>query len=408
MIRVNPHFSRINPVYLFAQIRQKVEAFKQERPDVELIHMGIGDVSLPLVPAVVDAMREACEEMGSKSSFRGYGPEQGYDFLREAIIRGEYEPLGIRLHPSEVFVSDGSKCDVGNIQELFATDCTIALGDPVYPVYLDSNLMAGRTNIRYLPFIAENGFNPAPPEDRVDVVYLCSPNNPTGMGLDRASLQAWVDYAHKWGSIILFDAAYSAYIRDENVPKSIYEIPGAREVAIEFKSFSKTAGFTGLRCAFTVVPHELKGLGPDGEEVSLNALWNRRQCTKFNGVSYPVQRAAEAVYSEEGSRQVQEQIDYYKDNARMMVEGLREAGFSVYGGQNAPYVWLKLPEGTKSFDFFDTLLNEYGIVGTPGIGFGSCGEGYFRLSSFGARESLAEGIRRLREGGLAPCNKDLL
>lgn len=397
MINVNPHFSQIKPTYLFAQIRQKTEAYLQQNPEADIIYMGIGDVTLPISNAVITAFEKAGDEMGQKESFHGYGPEQGYGFLREAIVRGEYEPLDVEIEASEIFVSDGSKCDVGNIQELFSESCRIALGNPVYPVYLDSNLMAGRTDIVYIPFTAENNFAPLPLKEHVDVIYLCSPNNPTGTVLTKSQLQAWVDYAKKEGSLILFDSAYSAFISDPEVPKSIYEIPGAREVAIEFKSFSKTAGFTGLRCAFTVVPHELKGLDGEGNVVSLNAMWNRRQCTKFNGVSYPVQRAAAAVYSPVGWREVKDQVRYYRENARMIRDGLQEMGLTVYGGEHAPYVWVKLPDGVKSFEFFDLLLDRCAIVGTPGVGFGSCGEGYFRLSAFGDTERIKMGLERMKE-----------
>ena len=398
MDKLNENYSKLPGGYLFAAMAKKIEEYRASHPAADVIRLGIGDVTRPLAPSVIAAMHRAVDEMADISTFRGYGPEQGYGFLRDAIIRGEYASRGIELDRDEIFVSDGSKCDVANIQELFDLDCSFAICDPVYPVYLDSNVMAGRTGsprpdgrfdrVTYLPATAENRFVPEFPEKPVDLIYLCSPNNPTGTALTREELAGWVDYARNTGALILFDSAYSAYIADPECPGSIYEIPGAKEVAIEFKSFSKTAGFTGVRCAFTVVP---KALG------RLNAMWNRRQCTKFNGVNYVVQRAAEAVYGEAGRREVRETVGYYMENARIIREGLARAGFTVYGGVNAPYIWWKLPAGINSFDFFDRLLSQCEVVGTPGSGFGPHGEGYFRLTAFGDRERTEEALTRISE-----------
>lgn len=406
MVQINSNYLKLPGSYLFAAVAKKVAAYQAAHPGADIIRLGIGDVTRPLVPAVVEAMHEAVGEMASGETFRGYGPEQGYAFLIDAIIRAEYDSRGIELDRDEVFVSDGSKCDVANIQEIFDSGSRIAVGDPVYPVYLDTNVMAGRTGgfcpdgrfggVAYLAATAENGFAPALPEYPVDLIYLCSPNNPTGTVLSHGELAKWVAYAKENGSVILFDSAYSAYIREPGLPGSIYEIPGAKEVAIEFKSFSKTAGFTGVRCAFTVVPKALRGRAADGTLHSLNALWNRRQCTKFNGVSYVVQRGAEAVYSEAGLSQVREQIDYYMENARIIREGLSGAGYTVFGGKNAPYIWWKLPGGLDSMRFSDTLLERCRVVGTPGVGFGPGGEGYFRLTAFGGRERTAEAVERIR------------
>ncbi|MDD3885713.1 MAG: LL-diaminopimelate aminotransferase [Victivallaceae bacterium] len=393
MSMVNHNFSRLAGSYLFARMKDELDRFKSAHPEVDVIRLGIGDVTRPLVPSVISALHRAADEMGAPAAFRGYGPEQGYQFLREAAVRREYAPYGADISPDEVFISDGAKCDVGNIQELFSTDARVAICDPVYPVYLDSNVMAGRLdNVVYLPCRESNGFAPEFPAGKVDVIYLCSPNNPTGAVLDRAMLTRWVDYARTTGAVLLYDSAYSAYIRDPGIPHTIYEIPGAREVAIEFKSFSKTAGFTGLRCAFAVVP---KSLERDG--VNLNQLWFRRQCTKFNGVAYIVQRAAEAVYSDAGWREVNAVIDYYMENAEIIRTGLEKNGFTVYGGKNAPYIWWKLPHGADSFGFAKTLLEKTGIVGTPGVGFGSCGEGYFRLTAFGEKSRTVEAVRRIAE-----------
>ncbi|HEY8516565.1 MAG TPA: LL-diaminopimelate aminotransferase [Candidatus Binatia bacterium] len=405
MARINENYLKLKAGYLFPEIGRRVAAFQKANPDAKVIKLGIGDVTRPLVPAVVDAMRAAVEEMGTDAGFRGYGPEQGYDFLIEAIREHDYASRGVEIAQDEVFVSDGSKCDSANIQEIFATDNVVALTDPVYPVYLDSNVMAGRTGaagedgryagIVYMPATAENDFVPDLPKERVDLIYLCSPNNPTGAAATREQLARWVDYAHRAGAVILFDAAYEAFISDPSLPHSIYEIDGAREVAIEFRSFSKTAGFTGTRCAFTVVPKDVKAQTASGERVALNPLWNRRHTTKFNGVSYPVQRAAAAVYSPEGQRQTREVIQFYMENARLIREGLTRAGLTVYGGVNAPYIWLRTPSGLSSWEFFDRLLEGAHVVGTPGAGFGPSGEGYFRLSAFNSRENVEEAIERI-------------
>ncbi|HZR80804.1 MAG TPA: LL-diaminopimelate aminotransferase [Candidatus Binatia bacterium] len=406
MAKVNEHYLKLKAGYLFPEIGRRVAAFQQANPAAQVIRLGIGDVTRPLVPAVVDAMRAAVDEMGTPAGFRGYGPEQGYDFLIDAIRENDYAARGVDVARDEVFVSDGSKCDSGNIQEIFALDNVVALTDPVYPVYLDTNVMAGRTGeagadgryagVVYMPATAENDFRPAPPTERVDLVYLCSPNNPTGAASSRADLERWVAYARSSGAILLFDAAYEAYITDPAVPHSIFEIPGARDVAIEFRSFSKTAGFTGTRCAFTVVPKGVTARAPGGDVVSLNALWNRRHTTKFNGVSYPIQRAAAAVYTPEGRRQTRDIVAFYLENAALIRAGLAAAGFAVYGGVNAPYIWLRTPRGLSSWQFFDRLLGEAHVVGTPGSGFGPSGEGYFRLSAFNSRENVEEAIARIR------------
>ncbi|MCP5468389.1 MAG: LL-diaminopimelate aminotransferase [Deltaproteobacteria bacterium] len=407
MTKINSNYQKLQAGYLFPEIGRRVKAFQQENPQADIIRLGIGDVVLPLAPAIISAMKDAVEEMGTLQGFHGYGPEQGYDFLINAIIQNDYAPRGVQLKNNEVFVSDGSKCDSGNIQEIFDTTCKVAVTDPVYPVYVDTNVMAGRTGayltsghyegMVYLPANKENQFSPPPPQEKLDIVYLCSPNNPTGATLSREALKAWVDYARQNECIILFDAAYEAFISDPEIPHSIYEIEGAKEVAIEFRSFSKTAGFTGLRCAYTVVPENLKGKNNSGESVSINALWNRRHCTKFNGVSYPVQKAAEACYSPEGQAQIQENIQYYMNNAKTIREGLQKLGIEVFGGDNAPYIWLKTPQNAKSWDFFDQLLTQAHIVGTPGSGFGPSGEGYFRLSAFGLKEKVNEAIERIQK-----------
>jgi len=404
MARINPNYSKLKAGYLFPEISRRVRVYQSEHPDLKIIRMGIGDVVLPIAEAVRTAMHKAVDEMGTLSGFRGYGPDLGYDFLREAIAK-EYKARGAHVEASEIFVSDGSKCDTGNIQEIFATNASIALTDPVYPVYVDTNVMAGRTGeidaegryagIEYLPMHADNGFVPPLPKTNPDVIYLCSPNNPTGTVMTRKELTAWVDYAHKSGSVILYDSAYEAYIQDPSIPRSIFEIPGARKVAIEFRSFSKTAGFTGVRCGYTVIPLELEGTGLNGNKVSLHALWSRRHATKFNGVSYPVQRGAEAVFSADGKEQIRSTIGYYLENARLLREGLLALGFEVFGGENAPYIWLKTPKGVDSWGFFDYLLNEVQVVGTPGAGFGPSGEGYFRLSAFALRETVHEALARL-------------
>ena len=407
MARVNENFLKLKAGYLFPEIAKRTLEFRRLNPDADIIRLGIGDVTEPLPRSIVSAFKKAVKEMKKKKTFRGYGPEQGYDFLVEKIIENDYRARGVELDKDEIFVSDGSKCDTGNIQELFSVDNVVALEDPVYPVYVDSNVMAGRTGnalsdgryegIVYLPCTSENSFNPDLPKENVDIIYLCSPNNPTGATLDRTALTKWVDYARKHESIILFDAAYEAYITDKNLPHSIYEIEGAKEVAIEFRSFSKNAGFTGTRCAFTVVPKNVNANTSNGKKVFLNGLWNRRHCTKFNGVSYPVQRAAEAAYSDEGKQQIRSLIELYLGNARMIREGLASVGFEVYGGVNAPYIWVKLPSGMDSWRFFDKLLNEANVVGTPGAGFGPAGEGYFRLSAFGESKRIELALKRIKE-----------
>lgn len=405
MFHINDYFTRLPGSYLFAEIARRVKAYTAEHPDADIIRLGIGDVTRPLAPAVIDAMHQAVSEMGVQETFRGYGPDYGYDFLVNAIRENDYAGRGVSLEYDEVFISDGAKCDVGNIQELFSDDAIIAVTDPVYPVYVDSNAMAGRAGeyindrwdrLVYLPCNAENGFAPALPEKPVDVIYLCYPNNPTGTVLTRDQLKVWVDYARENGAIIIYDAAYRAFVSTPNVPLSIYEIEGAKECAIECNSFSKTAGFTGTRCGYTVVPHALKGLDAQGNKVELNALWKRRMSTKFNGVSYPVQRAAAAIYTPEGKQQIRETIDYYMRNAAIIRQGLTEAGITVFGGVDAPYIWLKVPGNMTSWEFFDRLLDECHIVGTPGSGFGPSGEGYFRLTAFNTLEKTQQAVERIR------------
>ncbi len=404
MAKANANYLKLKAGYLFPEIGRRVAAFAAANKDAKIIRLGIGDVTRPLVPAVVEAMRAGVDEMGTDGGFRGYGPEQGYDFLIDLIREHDYASRGVEIARDEVFVSDGSKCDSGNIQEIFGLDNVVALTDPVYPVYLDTNVMAGRTGaagadgryagIVYMPATAENGFVPVLPEQKVDLIYLCSPNNPTGAAAGRDELARWVEYARENGSIILFDAAYEAYVSDPAIPRSIYEIPGARDVAIEFRSFSKTAGFTGTRCAFTVVPKSVMAEA-GGERVAVNALWNRRQTTKFNGVSYPVQRGAAAVYSPEGREQTRDIVRFYMENAAIIRKGLAAAGFTVFGGTNAPYIWLRTPAGLSSWDFFDRLLSQANVVGTPGSGFGPSGEGYFRLSAFNSRANVEEAVARI-------------
>lgn len=407
MALMNENYLKLPGSYLFSEIARRVNQFKSENPDADIIRLGIGDVTRPLPPAVIEAMKKAVDEMGKAETFRGYGPEQGYDFLIEKIIENDYKPLGVDLALDEVYVSDGAKSDTANFQELFGTTNIMAVTDPVYPVYVDSNVMAGRTgmfdtekgqygDIVYLPCTEENGIKPALPTSRVDMIYLCFPNNPTGMTLTKKELKKWVDYARENKSVILFDSAYEAYIREEGVPHSIYEVEGAREVAVEFRSFSKTAGFTGTRCAYTVVPKEVMVYDVNGEAHSLNKLWLRRQTTKFNGVSYPIQAGAAALYTEEGKKQVKETIDYYMENARIIREGLVKAGYTIFGGINAPYIWMKTPDNMGSWEFFDKLMKEANVVGTPGAGFGANGEGYFRLTAFGTRENTEEAIERIR------------
>ncbi|ATW26111.1 LL-diaminopimelate aminotransferase [Candidatus Formimonas warabiya] len=406
MAHVNEDYLKLPGSYLFSEIARRVTQFKIENPQADIIKLGIGDVTRPLPQAVVEAMKGAVEEMGRQETFRGYGPEQGYDFLIKKIIENDFLPRGVELALDEVFVSDGAKTDTGNFQELFAQDNILAVSDPVYPVYVDSNVMAGRTGpvnqnkqfdkIVYLPCTEENGMKPPLPQTRVDMIYLCFPNNPTGMTLSKEELKKWVDYAKENRSIILFDAAYEAFIREEGVPHSIFEIEGAREVAVEFRSFSKTAGFTGTRCAYTIVPKEVKAYDAKGKAYSLNPLWLRRQTTKFNGVSYPVQVGAAAVFSPEGQKQIKEIINYYMENARIIREGLKNAGYQVFGGINAPYIWLKTPGNMGSWEFFDKLMKEANVIGTPGAGFGAGGEGYFRLTAFGTRENTEKAIERIR------------
>ncbi|MEK7701589.1 MAG: LL-diaminopimelate aminotransferase [candidate division NC10 bacterium] len=405
MARVNDHYLKLASGYLFSEIARRVKAFQAAHPQAKLIRLGIGDVTQPLPAAVIAGLHAAVAEMARAETFRGYGPDAGYEFLTAAIAKHDYGARGVSLALDEIFVSDGAKSDTANIQEIFAPECVVALTDPVYPVYLDSNVMAGRAGapdtdgrydrVVYLPCTAENDFGPALPDRPVDLIYLCYPNNPTGSVLTRAALARWVDYARRQGTVLLYDAAYEAYIRDPEIPHSIYEIEGAREVAIEFRSFSKSAGFTGTRCAFTVVPKELTGKDADGKAVSLNALWFRRQSTKFNGVPYVIQRAAAAVYTDEGRQQTRAIVDYYMENARIIRQGVEAAGLRVYGGRNAPYIWVKTPQGLSSWDLFDKLLNEAHVVGTPGAGFGPSGEGYFRLTAFGRREQAEEAVARI-------------
>ncbi|WP_127533533.1 LL-diaminopimelate aminotransferase [Paenibacillus kobensis] len=407
MTQINQNYLELQGSYLFSEVARRRTKFMQENPNAEIISLGIGDVTRGLPEAVIQAMHAAVDEMAQPGSFRGYGPEQGYDFLIQAIIENDYKSRGVDINSNEVFLSDGSKCDVGNIQEIFSQDAIVAVQDPVYPVYVDTNVMAGRSgkfnketnryeNIEYLSCTAENNFTPELPKRKVDVIYLCYPNNPTGMTLSKEELKRWVDYAKENNCIILYDSAYEAFIQEADVPRSIYEIEGAKEVAIEFRSFSKTAGFTGIRCAYTVVPRELKGYDKDGNELLVNDLWNRRHTTKFNGVSYVTQRGAAAIYSPEGRAQIQATIDYYMTNASIIRDGLASIGLEVFGGVNAPYIWLKTPNGMDSWSFFDKLLSEANIVGTPGVGFGQSGQGYFRLTAFGSRENTEKAIERIR------------
>jgi len=406
MARINENYLKLPGSYLFAEIGRRISKFKDEHPDANIIRLGIGDVTRPLAPAVIEGLHKAVDEMGVAETFKGYGPDQGYSFLIQKIIEYDYAPRGIKLDEEEVFISDGAKCDTGNIQEIFGLENAIAVTDPVYPVYVDTNVMAGRagelgpdgkwSRITYIPCTAENNFVPELPKNKVDIIYLCFPNNPTGTTISKKELKKWVDYARENKAIILYDGAYEAYIQEEDVPHSIYEIEGAKEVAIEFRSFSNTAGFTGTRCAYTVVPKEAVAYTEKGEAYPLNKLWNRRQTTKFNGVSYIVQKGAAAVYTEEGQKQIKESINYYMTNAKIIREGLLSVGLQVFGGINAPYIWLKTPKGMDSRAFFDKLLNEAHIVGTPGVGFGPSGEGYFRLTAFGSRESTEEAVERFK------------
>jgi LL-diaminopimelate aminotransferase len=404
-VNVNEYYSNIQNNYLFVEIARRVDKYQQDNPDSDLIKMGIGDVTRPLTKTVIKAFHDAVDEMGQADTFRGYGPEQGYDFLIEDVIKNDFNPLGIELKNSEVFISDGAKCDTGNFQELFSQDNIIAVTDPVYPVYVDSNVMAGRSgkigddgfyeNIVYLPCTSENNFVPALPEEDVDIIYLCFPNNPTGTTLTKDQLKVWVDYAKENDALILFDAAYEAFISTDNVPHSIYEIEGAKEVAIEFRSYSKVAGFTGTRCGYCVVPEEVYVKNSKGEDVQLNPLWNRRQSTKFNGVSYPVQRAAQAIYTPEGRKEIQENLDYYMKNAQVIRESLESIGLEVYGGIDSPYIWFKTPNDIDSWTFFDILLDQANVVSTPGAGFGPSGEGYIRLTAFNTYEKTVEAMERI-------------
>jgi LL-diaminopimelate aminotransferase len=407
MATINDNYLKLKAGYLFPEIARRVKAFADATPNAAIIRLGIGDVTEPLPEACRTAMIKAVEEMGDRATFQGYGPEQGFGWLREKIAAQDFQARGCEISAAEIFVSDGSKCDCGNILDIFGNTNTIAVTDPVYPVYVDTNVMAGHTGeandkgeyggLVYLPISADNHFTAEIPSQKVDLIYLCFPNNPTGATATREHLQAWVDYARSHGSIIFFDAAYEAFITDPSLPHSIYEIEGARDCAIEFRSFSKNAGFTGTRCAFTVVPQTLKGKAADGSEVELWKLWNRRQSTKFNGVSYIVQRGAEAVYSSEGQQQIRGLVDFYMENARIIREQLTAAGIQVYGGVNAPYVWVKTPQGLSSWDFFDKLLQTCNVVGTPGSGFGAAGEGYFRISAFNSRDHVNEAMRRITE-----------
>ena len=407
MARINDNYLKLKAGYLFPEIARRVNVFAENNPDAKIIRLGIGDVTEPLPQACRDAMIQAVQDMGDRSLFKGYGPEQGYAWLREKIAQQDFQTRGCDIDASEIFISDGSKCDTGNILDIFGNDNIIAVTDPVYPVYVDTNVMAGHTGeandkgeyegFVYLPISADNNFTAQIPTEKVDLIYLCFPNNPTGSTATKEHLQAWVDYANAHGSIIFFDAAYEAFITDPTLPHSIYEIEGARDCAIEFRSFSKNAGFTGTRCALTVVPKTLKGKASDGSEVELWKLWNRRQSTKFNGVSYIVQRGAEAVYSAEGQAQVKDLVGFYMENAKIIREKLTAANLSVYGGINAPYVWVKTPHGLSSWEFFDKLLESVNVVGTPGSGFGAAGEGYFRISAFNSRKNVEEAMQRITD-----------
>ena len=407
MALVNGNFLKLSPNYLFADIAKKVNAYQITHPDVRIIRLGIGDVTRPLAPAVIKAMHKAVDEMAVAETFRGYGPEQGYDFLHQAILKYDLAPRGLHFEANEIFVNDGAKSDTGNIGDILAKDNVIGVTDPIYPVYIDSNVMAGRagdqtpeglwSNIVYMPCNKENGFVPQLPKHHVDVVYLCYPNNPTGTVISKEELKKWVDYALANDTIIMYDAAYEAYIQDPQIPHSIYEIKGARKCAIEFHSFSKTAGFTGVRCGYTIVPKEVVATSEDGASVPLNQLWLRRQCTKFNGTSYITQRGAEAVYSPEGQQQIKATIGYYMENARIMLDAFAQMGIQTFGGQNAPYVWIATPIGMSSWKFFDALLAGAHVVGTPGVGFGPSGEGYFRFTAFGNREDCLEAMERVKK-----------
>ena len=406
MALVNEHFLKLPNNYLFSDIAKKVNAFKVSHPKTDLIRLGIGDVTRPLPQASIEAMHKAVDELASKETFHGYGPEQGYDFLIDAVIRNDYAPRGVYLEPGEVFISDGAKSDTGNIGDILRHDNSIGVTDPIYPVYIDSNVMCGRagiledgrwSNVVYLPCLSENNFVPEIPDRRIDILYLCYPNNPTGTVISKAELKKWVNYALENDTLILYDAAYEAYIQDPDIPHSIYEIKGAKKVAIEFRSFSKTAGFTGVRCGYTVVPKELTAATLEGERIPLNRMWNRRQCTKFNGTSYITQRGAEAIYTPKGKKQVKAIIQYYMANARIMKEALESTGLKVFGGENAPYLWVKTPGEVNSWKFFEQMLYEANVVGTPGVGFGPSGEGYIRLTAFGERADCEEAMKRIRK-----------
>jgi len=404
MIRINENYLKLQSSYLFVEIAKRVSSYQKENPDLKIIRLGIGDVTLPLPPACIQAFQEGVQEMASDATFRGYGPEQGYEFLRDKIAFHDYQSLGSDIHSDEIFVSDGAKCDTGNIQELFATDIRLAIPDPVYPVYLDTNVMAGRTgnfnngrynNVVYLDSLPENGFVPSLPEEPIDLIYLCFPNNPTGATISKENLKKWVDFARENKALILFDAAYEAFIRDQSLPRSIFEVEGATEVAIEFRSFSKTAGFTGTRCAYTVVPKACMAYDRSGQQHSLHSLWNRRQSTKFNGVSYPVQKAAEATYSETGKTQIVEMVDYYLKNAALIRNEMANLGFEFVGGENSPYIWVNCKR--DAWEFFDLLLKKAGVVITPGPGFGKCGEGFIRISAFNSYENVEKAMARIKD-----------
>ena len=406
MALVNEHFLKLPNNYLFSDIAKKVNAFKVSHPKTDLIRLGIGDVTCPLPQASIEAMHKAVDELANKETFHGYGPEQGYDFLIDAVIRNDYAPRGVYLEPGEVFISDGAKSDTGNIGDILRHDNSIGVTDPIYPVYIDSNVMCGRagiledgrwSNVVYLPCLSENNFVPEIPDRRIDILYLCYPNNPTGTVISKAELKKWVNYALENDTLILYDAAYEAYIQDPDIPHSIYEIKGAKKVAIEFRSFSKTAGFTGVRCGYTVGPKALTAATLEGERIPLNRMWNRRQCTKFNGPSYITQRGAEAIYTPEGKKQVKAIIQYYMANARIMKEALESTGLKVFGGENAPYLWVKTPGEVNSWKFFEQMLYEANVVGTPGVGFGPSGEGYIRLTAFGERADCEEAMKRIRK-----------
>ena len=404
MAIINENFLKLQAGYLFPEISRRICCFQAQNPDTKIISLGIGDVTQPLAPAVLEAMKRAVDDMGSETGFHGYGPERGYDFLIEAIIENDFKPRSVDLDKSEIFISDGAKCDTANIQEVFGVDNVIAVTDPVYPVYVDTNVMAGRTGqpnengqydkIVYMPCTAENDFTPELPSSPVDIIYLCFPNNPTGAVATKEVLSKWVDFARSNKAIILFDAAYEAFIADRQIPHSIYEVEGSKEVAIEFRSFSKTAGFTGLRCAFTVVPKQVRAYAKDGRAVEVNSLWSRRHSTKFNGASYISQAGAAAVYSPDGKKQTRQIIDIYMANAALIRESLTKLGYTVFGGVNAPYIWMKTPKGLSSWDFFDILLQKANVVGTPGVGFGRAGEGYFRLTAFGKPADVKDAMAR--------------